>query len=181
MASCAPDHLSQNSKWRCSINLHQRVTIRPRHSIPIISSVLSIIGPIRRIPCLIVHRAIQPLWNAILGKHIRVEENLSAISLKTYQTTLSTYAGHITTIRGWILAIVRRLHITRIGACLRVIALALAEGEVLVAHVATGRGWGVNCTAQFSWTIVACASWGRGVFVVGWGAKLASASWGYKC
>ncbi len=88
MASCAPDHLSQNSKWRCSINLHQRVTIRPRHSIPIISSVLSIIGPIRRIPCLIVHRAIQPLWNAILGKHIRVEENLSAISLKTYQTTL---------------------------------------------------------------------------------------------
>ncbi len=180
MASRAPDHLSQNCNWRNSINLHKRITIRPRHSIPIISAILSIIRPIRRIPGLIVHRAIQPLWNSILGKHIRIEENLSAISLRTIQTTSSTYACHVTTIRSWILAVVRRLHIARIGACLGVIALALAEGEVLVAHIATGGRWGVNCTAQFSWTIVARASWGRGVFVVGLGAKLASASWGYK-
>lgn len=33
-------------------------------------------------------------------------------------------------------AVVGRLHITRIGACLGIIALALAEREELVAHIA---------------------------------------------
>lgn len=45
--------------------------------------------------------------------------------------------------------------------------MALAEGKILVAHIATGRGWGVDCTAEFSGAVVAIASWGRGVFVVG--------------
>lgn len=87
------------------------------------------------------------MGNAILRKDIRVEKILSAISLNTIQTGEGTYACHIATVRGWVLAVISRLHITRIGACLWVIALALAEREVLVAHVATGRRWGIDGTA----------------------------------
>lgn len=144
--SRAPGQKVQDRKIKF-VNLHERVAIRPRHSESINSLVLSIIRPIRRIPRLVVHRAIQPLWNTIFRKDIRIEENLSAISLETSQTGEDTYTCHITSIRCWMLAVVRRLHITRVGTCLGVIALALAEGKVLVTHVATGRGRGVDCAA----------------------------------
>ena len=132
---------------RKSVDLHERVAIRPGHGIPIISPVLPIIRPIRRVPCLIVHRTIQPLGNAVFGKHIGIEENLCAVRLGKLQENRTTHACHVTTVCGWMLAIICRLHITRIGTCLRIITLALTEGKILIAHVATGRRWGIYCTA----------------------------------
>ncbi len=73
------------------------------------------------------------------------------------------------------LAIIRRLRITRIGARLRGIALALAEGKVLIAHIASRRWWRVDCTTKFRRTAEASASCRRGVFVVGFGGKVSPA------
>lgn len=144
------DNATRREKKECrgkSVDLHERVAVRPGHSVPIISPVLSIIRPIRRIPCLIVHRTIQPLGYAVFGKDIGIEKDLCAIRFGEPQKTYHTHACHVTSVRGSMLAIICRLHITRIGTCLRSITLALAKGKVLIAHVATGRRWGINCTA----------------------------------
>ena len=143
------DNATRREKKECrkSIDLHERVAIRPGHSVPIISPVLSIIRPIRRIPCLIVHRTIQPLGDAVFGKDIGIEEDLCAVRIGEPQKTYHTHACHVTSVRGSMLAIICRLHITRIGTCLRSITLALAKGKVLIAHVATRRRWGIDGTA----------------------------------
>ena len=53
------------------------------------------------------------------------------------------------------LAVISRLGIASVRARLRVVALALAEGEVLVAHVAAGAGRSVDRSAEFLGTGVA--------------------------
>ena len=64
------------------------------------------------------------------------------------------------------LAIVSSLSIASVGARLGVIALALAEGKVLVAHVAARVGWSIDGSAKFLGTSVATDGWWWGSFVV---------------
>ena len=71
----------------------------------------------------------------MLGQNICVKENLSVISIETLRSGETSYAGHIATIRCWMLAVIGGLHVTRIGTSLRVIALTLAEREVLVTKI----------------------------------------------
>ena len=82
------------------------------------------------------------------------------------QKALEAYAGHKATISCWVLTIVKSLSIASIGARLRVVALALAEGEVLVAHVAARAGWSIDGSAKFLRTSVAADGRWWGSFVV---------------
>jgi len=85
----------------------------------VITAILAIVRSIRAIPGLVVKRAIKALRYTVLGEDVGIEED----------------AGLISTVYGWMSTTVPRLYIASIGACLWVIALALAERKVFVAHV----------------------------------------------
>ena len=52
------------------------IAVRPGHGVAVISTVLSVIVAVGRIPCLVVVGAVQSLGDAVLGKDIGVEEGL---------------------------------------------------------------------------------------------------------
>ena len=138
--------------------LAERVAVRLRNSVAITTTILSIVGCIARSPGLVVERAVETLRNTILRENVCVEE---AASLKA-------------TIGVGVSAVVPGLDCASRSAGRGIVALALAEGEELVAHVGVitlrikGR---VDGSTELLRPGETAAWWGRGVLVVAIGAS----------
>ena len=117
-------------------------------------TVLTIVCAVRGSPGLIVHGAIETLWNSVLRENIGIEEYLQKISTRwSYRTScetmaFNTYARHEAAVSCWVPTIIGCLSVASIRARLRVITLALAEGKVLVAHVAARSCGSVDRAAK---------------------------------
>lgn len=63
-------------------------------------------------------------------------------------------------------AIIRSLCIASVGACLRVVALGLAERVEVVAHVGTGAGRGIDRATKLSGSVITTNSWRGSVLII---------------
>ena len=58
------------------------VAVGLRHGVTVRPAVLAVVRAVRRGPGLIVHGAVETLWDGVLGKNVGVEEYLKKVSTK---------------------------------------------------------------------------------------------------
>ena len=124
---------------------------------------LAVVFAVRRVPGLSVEGAVETLGNTVLGKDVGVEEALQkALVGEQMVESIGTYASHELAVCCRVTRVVGCLGCACSGAGGRSVALALAEGEVLVAHVgvvALGIERRVDGASEPGRTVETCDSW----------------------